>query len=762
MISLNIEKTFGFISKASVAAYEAQVKAAQEALENGTGKGNDFLGWLHLPSSISQEHLADLKATAQVLRDNCEVVIVAGIGGSYLGARAVIEALSNSFTWLQEKKTAPVMIYAGHNISEDYLYELTEFLKDKKFGVINISKSGTTTETALAFRLLKKQCEDQRGKEMAKKVIVAITDAKKGAARITADKEGYKSFIIPDNVGGRFSVLTPVGLLPIAIAGFDIEKLVAGAADMEKACGVNVPFAENLAAQYAATRNELYKNGKKIEILVNFCPKLHYVSEWWKQLYGESEGKENKGIFPAAVDFSTDLHSMGQWIQEGERTIFETVISVENVNHKLEVPSDEANLDGLNFLAGKRVDEVNKMAGKFVVICAGYRAEMEEFVNNANPGFRRRFSNFLHIEDYSADQLICIYRSLIRKKGNILTPDAEEMLIKLVDEMVTSKDENFGNAGEMVKLFEKTKARRANRLAQLHAGGQTLTREMYLTIEAEDIPYDPPKMIDEEECMAELNQLIGLSSVKREVKEIADYIKVERAKAEAMGKKFQGVVDHYLFVGNPGTGKTTVARIMGNIFYSLGVLPSNRLLEVTRKDLVEGYVGQTATKTARVVKRAVGGVFFIDEAYSLMGDNFGQEATNTILPMLLDYKGKMVCIAAGYPREIRQWIDTNSGLESRFTKVIHFEDYNPDELAQIFRMKVKKDKLTLTPEAENAMRVYFTDLYNRRERNFANAREVNNYFDRVKKNQSSRLRHEMERPDFDPASYSILLPEDMG
>lgn len=403
-----------------------------------------------------------------------------------------------------------------------------------------------------------------------------------------------------------------------------------------------------------------------------------------------------------------------------------------------------------------------KDAGKFVVICAGYRAEMEEFVNNANPGFRRRFSNFLHIEDYSADQLICIYRSLIRKKGNILTPDAEEMLIKLVDEMVTSKDENFGNAGEMVKLFEKTKARRANRLAQLHAGGQTLTREMYLTIEAEDIPYDPPKMIDEEECMAELNQLIGLSSVKREVKEIADYIKVERAKAEAMGKKFQGVVDHYLFVGNPGTGKTTVARIMGNIFYSLGVLPSNRLLEVTRKDLVEGYVGQTATKTARVVKRAVGGVFFIDEAYSLMGDNFGQEATNTILPMLLDYKGKMVCIAAGYPREIRQWIDTNSGLESRFTKVINFEDYNPDELAQIFRMKVKKDKLTLTPEAENAMRVYFTDLYNRRERNFANAREVNNYFDRVKKNQSSRLRHEMERPDFDPASYSILLPEDMG
>lgn len=362
MISLNIEKTFGFIAKEKVFAYEAEVKAAQEMLEKGTGKGNDFLGWLHLPSSISKEHLADLKATAKVLRDNCDVVVVAGIGGSYLGARAVIEALSNSFAWLQDKQTSPIMIYAGHNISEDYLYELTEYLKNKKFGLINISKSGTTTETALAFRLLKKQCEDQRGKETAQKVIVAITDAEKGAARITADKEGYKTFIIPDNVGGRFSVLTPVGLLPIAVAGFDIEKLVAGAADMEKACADHVPFAENPAAIYAATRNELYKSGKKIEILVNFCPKLHYVSEWWKQLFGESEGKDNKGIFPAAVDFSTDLHSMGQWIQEGERSIFETVISVDKVNHKLEVPSDEANLDGLNFLAGKRVDEVNKMA----------------------------------------------------------------------------------------------------------------------------------------------------------------------------------------------------------------------------------------------------------------------------------------------------------------------------------------------------------------------------------------------------------------
>jgi glucose-6-phosphate isomerase len=360
MITLNIEKTFGFISKEAVNAYEAQAKAAREALENGTGKGNDFLGWLHLPSSTDAKILAKINATAHALRRTCEVVVVTGIGGSYLGARSVIEALSNSF--VKESKKTPEILYAGHNIGEDYLYELTEYLKYKRFGVINISKSGTTTETALAFRLLKKLCEDERGKAVARQVIVAITDAEKGAARITADKEIYKSFVIPDNVGGRFSVLSPVGLFPIAVAGLDIEQLIAGAADMEKACGVDVPFAQNPAAIYAATRNELYKSGKKIEILANYNPKLHYISEWWKQLYGESEGKENKGIFPAAVDFSTDLHSMGQWIQEGERSIFETVISIANTNHTLTVPYDKANLDGLNFLAGKRVDEVNKMA----------------------------------------------------------------------------------------------------------------------------------------------------------------------------------------------------------------------------------------------------------------------------------------------------------------------------------------------------------------------------------------------------------------
>jgi len=362
-ISLDFTKAASFLGEGAVEAYEPKAKAALEALENNTCPGNDFLGWLHLPSSITPDFLDEVQAVANTLREKCEVVVVAGIGGSYLGARAVIEALGNSFAWLIQDKKNPQILFAGNNISEDYLAELTDYLKGKRFGVINISKSGTTTETALTFRLLKKQCEAQMGKDVAREVIVAVTDAKRGAARTCADKEGYKSFIIPDNVGGRFSVLPPVGLLPIACAGFDIKALVAGATDMEKATGVNVPFGENIAAQYAAVRNALYnEGGKKIEIMVNYQPKLHFIAEWWKQLYGESEGKDGKGIFPASCDFTTDLHSMGQWIQDGERSIYETVISVETPNRELDFPHDDENLDGLNFLAGKRVDEVNKMA----------------------------------------------------------------------------------------------------------------------------------------------------------------------------------------------------------------------------------------------------------------------------------------------------------------------------------------------------------------------------------------------------------------
>lgn len=362
VVSLQVEKTLSFISKEDINNNAALAKQCNEVLQQGSGKGNDFLGWLHLPSSITDTTLKDIEDTARLLREKCEVVVVVGIGGSYLGARAVIEALSSSFDWLQRDRKNPVIVYAGHNIGEDYLSELMAFLGEKSFGIINISKSGTTTEPALAFRILKRELENAVGKEEAKSRIVAVTDAARGALHTLAKKEGYKMYVIPDNVGGRYSVLTPVGLLPIAVAGFNIRQLVAGATFMEKETAPSVPFDKNIAEQYAVTRNELYKIGKKIEILANFNPKLHYFGEWWKQLYGESEGKDHKGIFNAAVDFTTDLHSMGQWIQEGERSIFETVISVAQPNQTVYVPADEEDLDGLNFLTGKRVDFVNKMA----------------------------------------------------------------------------------------------------------------------------------------------------------------------------------------------------------------------------------------------------------------------------------------------------------------------------------------------------------------------------------------------------------------
>ena len=341
------------VDQVKVDALRPAAEAAAETLEKGTGEGNDFLGWLHLPSSIGEAELADIEATAAQLRNSCEYVVTIGIGGSYLGAKAVIEALSSSFDAYQGGKCK--VLFAGNNIGEDYIAELMDLLKGKKFGIVVISKSGTTTEPAIAFRLLKDMLEKQEGKQEAAKRIVAITDAKKGALRSLATQEGYKTYVIPDNVGGRFSVLTPVGLLPIAVAGFDIKALVAGAVEIENDDNENV-------FTYAQTRNALYQSGKKIEILVNFCPRLHYFAEWWKQLYGESEGKDHLGIFPASVDFTTDLHSMGQWIQDGERTIFETVLSVGDQSHSVVIPHDEANLDGLNFLAGKRVDEVNKMA----------------------------------------------------------------------------------------------------------------------------------------------------------------------------------------------------------------------------------------------------------------------------------------------------------------------------------------------------------------------------------------------------------------
>lgn len=361
-ISLNFEKTLNFISKDTVFSYKKTIESHNVALFNKTGKGNDYLGWTTLPTSISEAELADYEATAaKLVEKNIDIFVVIGIGGSYLGAKAVVDALSDSFAHLKERKS-PFILFAGQNISEDYLFELRELLKTKEYAMAVISKSGTTTEPALAFRLLKQDIEDKYGKAEANERIVAITDANKGALRSLATIEGYKTFVIPDDVGGRYSVLTPVGLLAIAVAGFDIRSLVQGAVDMQHATGVDIPFENNLAAQYAAVRNELYKNGKKVEILVNYNPKLHFLAEWWKQLYGESEGKDGLGIFPASVDNTSDLHSMGQYIQEGERTLFETVLSVASPDREVRIPTDAADLDGLNFLAGKRVDEVNKMA----------------------------------------------------------------------------------------------------------------------------------------------------------------------------------------------------------------------------------------------------------------------------------------------------------------------------------------------------------------------------------------------------------------
>ncbi len=347
------------ISKYALEGLESQALndcaiAAKQTLESGNGAGNDFLGWLHLPSSIDEQQLQEIEKCAAVLRQECEYVITIGIGGSYLGAKAIIEALSDHFA-AYKAGNGPKVLFAGNNIGEDYLYDLMDLVKGHKFGIIVISKSGTTTEPAIAFRLFKEMLEQQEGKAFAQRNIVAVTDARRGALRNLATQEGYATFVIPDNVGGRFSVLTPVGLLPIAVAGFDIRALVAGAVEMEQ-------NGDEQVMNYAIARNALYQSGKKIEILVNFTPRLHFLAEWWKQLYGESEGKQHKGIFPASVDFTTDLHSMGQWIQDGERTIFETVVSVGDQQHEVIIPTDGADLDGLNYIAGKNVDYVNKMA----------------------------------------------------------------------------------------------------------------------------------------------------------------------------------------------------------------------------------------------------------------------------------------------------------------------------------------------------------------------------------------------------------------
>ncbi len=360
-LKIDLSGIAGFVDKKDMEQYIAKAPDFNQMLHNKSGKGSDFLGWVSLPEKISVDELNEINEVSVHLRKIAEVVVVIGIGGSYLGAKAVIDALSDSFEYNYTSGRTRI-VYAGQNVSEDYLYELKQFLKTKKWAIVVISKSGTTTEPAIAFRILKDELEQIHGKEGAAKRIVAITDKSRGALRKLSDSEGYKTFVIPDDLGGRYSVLSPVGLLPISIAGFNISQLVDGAVTMSGLTSNIATIEDNIALTYAAARSALYNAGKTIEILVDYNPKLHYIAEWWKQLYGESEGKEAKGIFPASVGFTTDLHSMGQYIQEGIRNIFETVISVRKAAYRLTIPKDEQDLDGLNFIHGKRIDQVNKMA----------------------------------------------------------------------------------------------------------------------------------------------------------------------------------------------------------------------------------------------------------------------------------------------------------------------------------------------------------------------------------------------------------------
>ncbi len=359
-ISINLKNTGGFVAYEEVLALAQQSVRHLDSVNAGTGAGNEFLGWLSLPDDILPQ-IDRIEKTAKHLRSVSDTTVVIGIGGSYLGARAVIEALSHSFPSLQKAKHHEI-IYAGHNICEDYMSDLLEILDNRNYSIIVISKSGTTTEPAIAFRILKDHLERKVGKAVAADRIIAITDMSKGALRSLADINGYETFVIPDNIGGRYSVLTPVGLLPIAVSGLDIRALVKGAKAMEEASRHNKNAAANPVLMYASARNLILREGRPVEIMVGFAPRLHYLSEWWKQLYGESEGKEGKGIFPASVDFTTDLHSLGQYIQEGQRILFETMISIRNPRKKLTIPAEKDDSDQLNYLAGKRLSEVNHNA----------------------------------------------------------------------------------------------------------------------------------------------------------------------------------------------------------------------------------------------------------------------------------------------------------------------------------------------------------------------------------------------------------------
>ncbi|QCX34590.1 glucose-6-phosphate isomerase [Caloramator sp. E03] len=368
-ITVDYSKTLGFLKEEEIENIKSQIIDAHNKLHNKTGAGNDFLGWVTLPYDYDKEEFQRILSAAERIRNNSEVFIVIGIGGSYLGARAAIEMLNHSFYNIlpSDKRKTPQIFYVGNNISPVYLKDLLDAIEGKDVSINVISKSGTTTEPAIAFRIFKDYLEKKYGKEEARKRIFATTDKAKGALKKLADSEGYETFVIPDDVGGRYSVLTAVGLLPIAVCGIDISGIMRGAKDAADEYS-NTDILNNPAYIYAAIRNILYRKGKTTEILVNYEPSLHYFSEWWKQLYGESEGKDNRGIFPASVDFSTDLHSMGQYIQEGMRNIFETVINIEKPRYDVEIFEDKDNIDGLNFLSGKTMDFVNKKAFEGTVL----------------------------------------------------------------------------------------------------------------------------------------------------------------------------------------------------------------------------------------------------------------------------------------------------------------------------------------------------------------------------------------------------------
>ncbi len=361
-LKLNIKDLDNFIKQDEIDAILPEVINAQNTLNKANGKGNDFLGWVTLPEEIDDNIIARIKRDAAEIATKAQIYVVVGIGGSYLGARAVIEALQTDLDVLDKNRKNPYIIYAGHTLSEDYYSQLINILDNYDYALTVISKSGTTTEPAVAFRILKNHIEKKYGKEEAKTRIIAITDQRKGALHDIAVKEGYKMYFIPDNVGGRYSVLTPVGLLPIAVAGYNIEQLIKGACAMKNICTQYSSTLHNPALLYAAIRNILYRKGKKIEMMVTYEPSLKYIAEWWKQLYGESEGKEEKGILPHSVTFTTDLHSMGQYIQEGERIMFETVLDIKYSNTNVNIPYDEEDADGLNYLQQRTITEINHAA----------------------------------------------------------------------------------------------------------------------------------------------------------------------------------------------------------------------------------------------------------------------------------------------------------------------------------------------------------------------------------------------------------------